>query len=60
MSENANISLLELHQVVSLIDTAISRGAYRGSELVAVGTVYNKLVSFIQHASEQTKNEEVN
>ena len=34
--------------LVNLIDVASSRGAFRGPELAAVGTLYTKLATFLQ------------
>ena len=31
-----------------MIDVASSRGAFRGAELAAVGTLYTKLATFLQ------------
>ena len=55
MSDNVNLTLGDLHQVVSVIDLAISRGVFKGTELVFVGTIYTKLIQFIQLASSQSE-----
>ena len=43
-----NITIADLQGLVSLIDVASSRGAFRGAELAAVGTLYTKLATFLQ------------
>ena len=43
-----NITIADLQGLVSLIDVASSRGAFRGAELSAVGTLYTKLATFLQ------------
>ena len=43
-----NITIADLQGLVNLIDVASSRGAFRGAELAAVGTLYTKLATFLQ------------
>ena len=43
-----NITIADLQGLVNLIDVASSRGAFRGPELAAVGTLYTKLATFLQ------------
>ena len=46
--EPVNITIADLQGLVNLIDVASSRGAFRGAELSAVGTLYTKLATFLQ------------
>jgi len=46
--EPVNITVADLQGLVNLIDVASSRGAFRGNELAAVGTLYAKLATFLQ------------
>tara|TARA_B100002003_G_C14043633_1_gene502779 strand:+ start:250 stop:516 length:267 start_codon:yes stop_codon:yes gene_type:complete len=46
--EPVNITIADLQGLVNLIDVASSRGAFRGPELAAVGTLYSKLATFLQ------------
>ena len=46
--ENTNqISIADLDTIKNIIDLASSRGAFRGEELQEIGTVYNKLKTFL-------------
>ena len=46
-----NITIADLQALVNLIDVASSRGAFRGAELTAVGTLYTKLATFLQQVT---------
>jgi len=46
--EPVNITIADMQALVNLIDVASSRGAFRGPELTAVGTLYTKLATFLQ------------
>jgi len=41
------ITILDLQNVVKVIDTAAERGAFKGNELSAVGTVRDKVANFL-------------
>ena len=41
------LSIGDLKGLQSIIDIASSRGAFRAAELAGVGTVYNKLTTFL-------------
>ncbi len=43
----AELNISDLQALKSIIDVASSRGAFKASELAAVGTVYNKLTNFL-------------
>ena len=49
--EPVNIKIADLQALVNLIDVASSRGAFRGAELTAVGTLYTKLATFLQQVT---------
>jgi len=41
------IGIVDLQNVVKIIDAAAERGAFKGSELTAVGAVRDKVASFL-------------
>ena len=47
-----SITVTDLQALVNLIDVASSRGAFRGPELTAVGTLYSKLATFLQQVTD--------
>jgi hypothetical protein len=47
---NAEITLNDLASLKAIIDVASQRGAFKPNEMVAVGTLYNKLDKFLQLA----------
>jgi len=47
------LTLVELDQIAQIIDLASSRGAFRGGELQAVGSLYNKLTEFLSSVKAQ-------
>jgi|APCry1669188879_1035177.scaffolds.fasta_scaffold271224_1 hypothetical protein len=51
----ADLNLNDLAALRSIIDAASTRGAFKANEMVAVGTVYNKLDKFLTQAQEQAK-----
>ena len=50
-----DLNLNDLAALRSIIDAASTRGAFKANEMVAVGTVYNKLDKFLNQAQEQAK-----
>lgn len=52
----------DLADIVRIIDACSSRGAFRGEELAGVGTLRNKLVSYLQTVAqpEPTEDEVIN
>lgn len=52
--EPVSITVTDLQALVNLIDVASSRGAFRGPELTAVGTLYSKLASFLQQVTDSS------
>ena len=53
--ENAdlNLSVVDLANVRDILDLAARRGAFAAGEMVAVGTVFNKLHAFVNAAMPQ-------
>lgn len=48
-----NLTLRELDQIAQIIDLGSQRGAFRAGEMATVGTLYNKLVSFLSYVQAQ-------
>lgn len=46
--ENPSINLQDLIFLAQIIQVSTQRGAFRAEELANVGTVYNKLVAFLE------------
>lgn len=44
------ITLVDLQNVIKIIDAAAERGAFKGGELTAVGTVRDKVQAFLAAA----------
>ena len=49
-TEEPTIGLVDLQNALRIIDAAAERGAFRGNELSSVGTVRDKIASFLAHA----------
>lgn len=47
-TEAPQITLVDLQNTLRIIDVAAERGAFRGSELTSVGSVRDKLASFLE------------
>jgi len=51
------ITVADLNLLKNIVDVASSRGAFRASEMQEIGTVYNRLNTFLEavvaHAQEQ-------
>jgi hypothetical protein len=45
--ESADLTINDLSNLRQIIDLASSRGAFRPNEMVAIGTIYNKLQNFL-------------
>lgn len=43
----ADLSIGDLRNIATVIDVASTRGAFRANEMAGVGTIYNKLQSFL-------------
>lgn len=46
--DNVSLSIEDLSNIRDVIDLACTRGAYRGDEMFQIGSLYNKLDTFIQ------------
>jgi|688.fasta_scaffold164281_3 hypothetical protein len=51
--ESNDLNVNDLNAMKTIIDLASSRGAFKASEMMAVGQVYNKLSSFLASVSKQ-------
>lgn len=51
---SAQITLNDLQNVIKIIDAAAERGAFKGNELTSVGTVRDKIVSFLSSIPQET------
>lgn len=51
----AELTIQDLVAVKSIIDVASQRGSFKPNEMVAVGTVYNKLEKFLTLAQKQSQ-----
>lgn len=51
--EPADLTINDLSNIRQIIDLASSRGAFRPAEMIAVGTVYNKLSNFLNSIPKQ-------
>jgi hypothetical protein len=52
---NLELTVNDLNLLRQTIDVATQRGAFKANELLTVGTVYNKLETFLGAVSEQQK-----
>jgi hypothetical protein len=50
------LSLNDILAAVQIIDVVTQRGAFRGEELVSVGSARERFVAFLRHAKEQGQN----
>jgi len=57
-TSSPEITLQDLQLMKQIIDLCSSRAVFKPNEMAAVGTVYNKLDSFLQAVSEQQKTAE--
>ena len=55
MENTTQITVADLDALRSIVDTAASRGAFRGAELAQVGAVYDKLTAFLNTVIAQAK-----
>jgi hypothetical protein len=52
---SADLTINDLTALKTIIDIASSRGAFKPSEMVAVGQTYTKLDTFLTTVAEQAK-----
>lgn len=55
---NDSVGAPECTMMVNIIDICTERGAFKGNELMAVGTLREKLVVYISELKKDTKKEE--
>lgn len=46
------ITLTEIQNILTVVDLASSRGAFRGPELEQIGQLYNKFRRFVESATQ--------
>lgn len=51
--EIISITIPDLQAILSIIETASERGGFKANELMMVGTMYNKVVTFVNAAIAQ-------
>ena len=51
--QSADLTINDLNALKTIVDVAISRGAFKGNEMVAVGQSYTKLETFLTAVTEQ-------
>lgn len=56
--DQATLGVADLQNAAQVIDVAVSRGAFRAAEAAQVGTVFNRLVAFIQSVQAQQNPEQ--
>ena len=59
-TQNNDLTIQDLAIMKGIIDIASERSAFKPAEMVAVGTVYNKLASFLKTVEEQQKAAQAN
>ena len=58
MSEQAQspeLTVQDLNAMKAIIDVASERGAFKPNEMMSVGTIYNKLETFLKAVAEAQK-----
>ena len=53
--ENKQLTISDLAALHRIVDTACSRGAFKGAEMTDVGSIYDKLTSFLAAVQEQAR-----
>lgn len=58
--EAPSINLNDVEAVIKIIDVSVERGAIRGEEMLAVGTIRQRFADFYQYvkASQETEEEQ--
>ncbi len=57
--QGPGLSLNDISAAVQIIDASSARGAIRGEEMVAVGTVRERFMAFLNHAKDQGQIDQV-
>ena len=55
--QKADLNISDLVALKSIIDISTQRGAFKASEMEAVGKTYNKLTSFLEAVTKQKEGE---
>ena len=55
--QQASLSLEELNALLQIVDLAVSRGAFRGSEASQVGAVFDRLNNFLSIVAQNQQTE---
>jgi hypothetical protein len=53
--ENKQLTISDLAALHRIIDIACSRGSFKGAEMTEVGSIYDKLTSFLASVQEQAR-----
>ena len=53
--ENTTLTIQDLASIHSVIDAACSRGAFKAEEMTQVGSIYDKLATFLANVAAQQK-----
>ena len=56
-TQEPGLPLQDIDAAVQIIDAAVQRGAIRGEEMVAVGTVRDRFAAFVEYSKAQEKEE---
>lgn len=51
--QGLDLTIQDLSALKAIVDVASQRGAFKPNEMVAVGTVYNKLNAFLEAVAKQ-------
>lgn len=51
--DSSDLTVSDLNSLKTIIDIASSRGAFKPNEMIAVGTIYNKLSNFLTVIAKQ-------
>ena len=56
----AELTIIDLQNIRAILDVAARRGAFGGAELTSVGTVFNKLDTFLKSVEKSEAKTETN
>lgn len=51
--ENVQLTIADMASIKGLLEAAVSRGAFKASEMSSVGAVYDKLAKFVEQSTAQ-------
>ena len=54
-NNSPQITITDLDALKNIIDLGSQRGAFKPNEMVAVGTIYNKLTNFLEQVQKQAE-----